>query len=286
MTGHTQAHDRHEIEVGDEHLNFTRHAIDDPEPLGRQIIRTMGVHPVDDYVTLALLPDGVMEDIGLDVTFDIRGRANTKFIVLQADALFRFVLDGNERLWKGTIPGRTLKLLAGVDASRYDLYQEVKGHDDLLIRDTDHVDLTKKGVEKFYTAVAQTTEGLSALLPPRDKAYLDESGILYEDLIDGGHRGIVLRDFPLPEGKFDAAKADFLLLLPPGYPDCPIDMWYTRPWLKLASTGIEAKQTQIALQVGGVTWQRWSRHNYEWRRGVDGIHTMVARIQRALAEAA
>ena len=286
MNDHNLPHDRHAIEVGDEHLNYTTHVIEDPEPLGRQIIRTTGVHPVEDYVTLALLADGVMEEVGLDVTFDLRARGAGKFIVLQADSLCRFMLDGNERLWNGSITGRTLKLLAGVDLKRFALYQDVKGQEDLLIRDTDQVDLTKKGVEKFYTAVAQTTEGLSALLPPRDSTYLDHSGLTYEDLVDGGHRGIVLRDFPLPAGKFDAAKADFLLLLPPGYPDCPVDMWYTRPWLKLASTGVEARQTHIALQVGGTVWQRWSRHNYEWRRGVDGIHTMVARIQHALAEAA
>jgi hypothetical protein len=278
--------DHFEVEIGDENLSFTRHVLDDPKPAGRQLIKAAGGHPVEEYVTLAMLPDGRLEDLGLDELFDLRGHGVGRVLVLKADATYRFFLDGVEKVWKGVLTGRVLKILSGVDATKHDVYQEVRGGEDLLIRDTDLIDLSKKGVERFFTAIAQTTEGLTDLLPPRDATYLANRGILHEDLIEGGLRGLVLKDFPLPAGKFNAERADFLLLLPPGYPDCPVDMWYAYPWLKLAATGTDPRQTSVPQQAGGRIWQRWSRHAYEWRPGIDGLHTMVKRIERALAEAA
>lgn len=280
------ARDRFEVEIGDENLNFANHVIDDPKVAGRQLIKAAGMHPVEDYVALAMLTDGRLEDVGLDELFDLRGHGGEKVVVLKADATYRFILDGEEKVWKTVVSGRVLKILAGVDPARHDVYQEIRGGEDLLIRDGDLVDLTKKGVERFFTAISQTTEGLSALLPPRDVVYLDNRGIAHDDLVEGGQRGIVLRDFPLPAGKFGVDRADILMLLPPGYPDCPVDMWYAYPWLRLAVTGADPRQTSVPLVAAGRTWQRWSRHNYEWRAGTDGVHTMVKRIERALAEAA
>ncbi len=77
-----------------------------------------------------------------------------------------------------------------------------------------------------------------------------------------------------------------MILLPPGYPDCAPDMFYCLPWLNLAATGGEPRATQVRQMFQGRSWQRWSRHNHEWRPGVDGLHTMVKRVERALAEAA
>lgn len=64
------------------------------------------------------------------------------------------------------ISGLVLKMIAGVDPRTHDVYQEIRGGEDLLIRDGDLVDLSQAGVEKFFTAIAQTTEGLSIVLPP------------------------------------------------------------------------------------------------------------------------
>lgn len=279
-------HDCFEIQIGDENLTFRPVTVLDPVPTGRQLLRAAGVHSVEDFVALAVMPDGALDDVGLDELFDLRGRGAERVIVLNADATYRFLIDGSERVWKTVISGLVLKRLAGVDPARHDVYQEVRGGDDVLIRDTDLVDLTRKGVERFFTAIAQTTEGLSALLPPRDAAYLAGRGLAHEDLMACGHRGIVLRGFSLPPGKFTAEAADILLLLPPGYPDCPVDMFYAKPWLKMAATGADPRQANVPLQVGADVWQRWSRHNYDWRPGTDGIHTMVKRVERALAEAA
>jgi hypothetical protein len=77
-----------------------------------------------------------------------------------------------------------------------------------------------------------------------------------------------------------------LVILPGGYPDAVVDMFHCDPWLRLASTGVYAKAADVSRVFAGRNWQRWSRHNNAWRPGVDGIHTVLGRIDRALREAA
>lgn len=285
-TAHHLRADRYKVEIGDETLTFRTVELNDPVPTGRQLIQAAGARPVEEFVASAFMADGTLEDLRLDELFDLRARGVERVIVVRTDRSFRFLVDGKDMEWpKPVVSGLVLKRLAGVDPARHDVYQEIRGADDVLVRDTDLVDLTKPGVERFFTAVAQTTEGLSAL-PPRDATYLQGRGFAHDVVEDAGQRGVILRAFPLPEGKFNVPSTDVLILLPPGYPDCAPDMFYCLPWLNLAATGAEPRATQVRQMFQGRSWQRWSRHNYEWRPGVDGLHTMVKRVERALAEAA
>lgn len=276
----------YEVQIGDENLAFRMVEIADPVVTGRQIVNAAGLRPVEEYVTFAMLGDSALEEIRLDETFDLRGKGAEKVVVMKADATYRIFLDGREFSWKKVATGRVLKQLAGVDPARHDLYREVRGGDDVLIRNDDLVDLSAPGVEKFFTAVAQTTEGLAPLLPPRDTAYLADRGLAHEVVEVDGQRAVVLTAFPLPEGRFNVPTADILVMLPPGYPDCAPDMFFCIPALVLQESGREARATQVRQTFAGRTWQRWSRHNHEWRPGIDGLSTMIKRIERALAEAA
>jgi hypothetical protein len=278
---------RFQILIGDAELNFRPIEIPDPIVTGRQILEAAGARPVDEYLAIAVLQDGALETLREEELFDLRAKGAEKVLVFKTDRSFRFKVDDREREY-GTnlVSGRALKILAGVDPATHDVYQEIRGGEDLLIRNADLVDLSKPGVEKFFTAIAQTTEGLSIFLPPRDVEYLAGRGIAYEDGSEAGHAGIVLKALPLPEGKFSSTAVDVLVLLPPGYPDCPPDMFYCLPWLKLQRTGGDPRAASVPHRFRGQTWQRWSRHNNAWRPGVDGIHTMVKRIELALAEAA
>ncbi|POR41327.1 multiubiquitin domain-containing protein [Methylobacterium sp. V23] len=276
----------YKVEIGDENLNFRTVEIDDPVPTGRQLIKAAGGHPAEEFVASAFMPDGTLEDLRLDELFDLRHHGIERVIVVRTDRSFRILIDDKDIEWpKPVVSGLVLKRLAGVDPAKHDVYQEIRGADDILVRNTDLIDLTKPGVERFFTAVAQTTEGLLAL-PPRDANYLETRGIAHDVFEEGGSRGIILRGFTLPVGKFSVPAADILILLPPGYPDCSPDMFYCIPWLTFATTGTEPRATQVRQQFQGLTWQRWSRHNHEWRPGIDGLHTMVKRVERALEEAA
>lgn len=123
-------------------------------------------------------------------------------------------------------------------------------------------------------------------LPSRDREYLESKGFVFQEIVDGRNRGIILPKFSLPAQKYDASQVDVLIILPSGYPDVAPDMFYLEPWVKLVQGDRYPKATQSRLSFSGRSWQRWSRHNNEWRRGVDGIWTMLKRVEHALEVAA
>lgn len=125
-----------------------------------------------------------------------------------------------------------------------------------------------------------------SFLPEEDRAYLTSKGFKFEEREEGAKRAIILRGVALPDGRFDAEAADILILLPAGYPDVPPDMFYLIPWVKLVDGERYPKAATRPFSFGGESWQRWSRHNSEWRPGTDGIWTTIKRVQHALKVAA
>lgn len=276
--------DAFRIEVGDPDLNFRSITLADPVPTARQILDAAGARPAEEHLVIALLPNGDTETLRLDETYDLRARGAERVVIFKTDRTFFFEVDRQEREWGAAkITGRVIKLLAKIDPAKHDLYQEIKG-DDPLIRDDDVVDLSGAGRERFYTIVTHTTEGLE-VLPPADRAHLAARAIHYEVAVEGGQSAIILRGYPLPAGKYDHARADILILLPAGYPDALVDMFYCDPWLKLAGTNRYPTAADVPQSFAGRNWQRWSRHNNAWRPGIDGVHTVIGRIDRALRDA-
>ena len=113
-----------------------------------------------------------------------------------------------------------------------------------------------------------------------------DRGIAYRAVLDGSESEVILRAFVLPEGKFQVATADVLILLPSEYPDVPPDMFYFHPWLRLAPRNRYPAAADQPRQFDGGRWPRWSRHSQDWRPGIDGLRTMIKRVQAALTEAA
>jgi hypothetical protein len=124
-----------------------------------------------------------------------------------------------------------------------------------------------------------------SFLPERDRLYLKQHAVDYRESTNGKHKGIVLSDFTLPIGLYNIPKADILILLPQGYPDVPTDMFYLFPWVTLAQAAKYPKAADQPFQFDSKSWQRWSRHNNEWRVGIDGIHTTLIRMTTALKDA-
>lgn len=125
-----------------------------------------------------------------------------------------------------------------------------------------------------------------SVLPSRDRRYLETRGIAFREVEERGQKGVVLTDFPLPPGKFQVARANILIVLPPVYPDAPPDMFYATPHLLLVTGNRAPRATEAQLTFGAQTWKRWSRHNDQWRPGSDGLWTMIKRIEAALELAA
>ena len=201
---------------------------------------------------------------------------------------FEIIVDNKKFEWpQPAITGAEVKRLVHANPE-YGVWLVVRGPaEDEEIADDHKVDLTKPGVERFITGPKKSTEGApGTFLPMRDREYLAEKGIAFEEIEDGVQRGMIFRQYPLPAGLFNAEKADLLILIPAGYPDVPPDMFYTLPWVKLTAKNALPRAADQAHAFAGQTWQRWSRHNNEWRPGVDGIWSMLKRVDHALEVAA
>ncbi|RWB19927.1 MAG: hypothetical protein EOQ40_17500 [Mesorhizobium sp.] len=260
----------------------------DPIVTGDQILQKAKLFPTDEHLLFQELADGQLEEIRPDESVDLQREGREQFITFKSDRSFRFVLDGRKFEWGlPFITGLQLKRLAGVDPQSYGVWLAQQVGDDRLIGNTEKVDLQGDGTERFFTGVDTTTEGAgAAVLPPEDREYLTSQAIAFEEHVEGTTKAVVLKAWSLPERRFDVGTADILILLPPAYPDCAPDMFYLTPWVRLVANQRYPNAADQPHMFAGKRWQRWSRHNSAWRAGIDGIWTMLRRIERALEIAA
>ena len=153
-------HGPYAIAIGNEKLDYRKAVVDDPVPIGVQILELAGARPADEHIVFQVLASGLLEELRPDETTDLRTAGIEKFLVFRSDRSFRFELDGRVFEWGGNfISGLTLKKLAQVSPAEYGVWLEVRGSDDRPIGDTELVDLSAKGIERFFTGIVKTTEG-------------------------------------------------------------------------------------------------------------------------------
>lgn len=134
-------------------LNFRSLIVNDPVPLGRQILLAAGVDPGDGYSLFAILETGDFEDVRLDEPFDLRGRGAERFVAFLTDRNFKLTLNGHQLEWgKPAINGTFLYALAEVGDGEA-VFLEVRGGKDRLIELAELIDLTSVGIERFVTAL-------------------------------------------------------------------------------------------------------------------------------------
>jgi hypothetical protein len=132
-------------------LDFRTLSVDDPLPLGRQILTTAGLDPRDGYSLFAILPNGDFEDVRLDEPFDLRERGAERFVAFQADRDFKLTLNDHQLAWgKPAINGGALYTLATVGENEA-VFLEVRGGEDRLIDRDELIDLRVPGIERFIT---------------------------------------------------------------------------------------------------------------------------------------
>lgn len=270
--------------IGDDVSFDQTFQVDDPVPSGRQIILRAGFQQPSQYQLLLLTSDGRLEEIDLDETVDLRKPGLERFLVFQTDRLFYFMVDERRFPWGAPlIREETLKFLASVPAD-YSVWQERRGaQDDLRIEPGQSARLDQSGVEVFFTGKDQTNagDGLDAL-PLADRRYVTEHSLNVEPICEGNQLGVTLRGYRLPAGVFNVDMVDLLILLPPSYPDSAPDMFNADPWLKVKYSDRYPVAADRAHSFAGRKWQRWSRHNNEWRPGIDGLRTFLRRVNAAL----
>jgi len=151
---------RYPVQFGDPQLNYRTGVVAEAVPTGRQLLEAAGAHPVIEYLVFQVLKDGLLDEVELEETVNLREAGAEKFLIFRSDRSFEFELDGRRNPWGApTITGLALKRLAGVDPVRYGVWQEIPGSDDKKIEDGASADLTPPGVERFFTGIIKTTEG-------------------------------------------------------------------------------------------------------------------------------
>lgn len=138
------------VEVFKIKIDGKGYEFDDPKPTGRQLIDVATKGNVENYVIFQFLRNGMMKRIKLDEVADLTQPKIEKFITFKTDRTFRFILDGKEFDWGAPeISGYTLKKLANVRPSNYDVLIELKDKPDEVVKNKKTVALSGKGVEKF-----------------------------------------------------------------------------------------------------------------------------------------
>lgn len=153
-----RAHGPYGMLIGDEQLNFRPAVIDDPVPTGRQILSAAGITDPLEHLVFFVTLAGLLQEVQPDQTVDLRSAGAERFLVFRNDRSFRLLLNDQTIEWGATrISGLTLKKLAGVDLGTYVVWLDVRGGQDRLIGDTELLDLSSPGVERFYTGLRTIT---------------------------------------------------------------------------------------------------------------------------------
>ena len=131
--------------------------LEDPVPLGRQILKTAGAMPIDNHSLFLITEEGDFEDVRPDEEVDLRDRRAHSFIAFSGDPLYRVKLNDSRIVWGlPKISEEVLRTLAGIGQDEA-VFLEVRGGTDQQIDDGEDVDLTKPGVEAFITAPHKKT---------------------------------------------------------------------------------------------------------------------------------
>ena len=143
-------HARHMLDVADQTLAFRQIHIDDLTPTGAQLAAAAGFKNVEAVSVLQILASGELEDIRPAEIVDLR-RAQARFIIVESDRTYRFILDSQRFDWPCRIvSGGLLRKLGQVPVDKT-IYLEQQDEPDRPIGDGDLVDLDLAGVESFVS---------------------------------------------------------------------------------------------------------------------------------------
>lgn len=122
-------------------------------------------------------------------------------------------------------------------------------------------------------------------LPRKCRQVLEKRNIHFKEHYEKGVAAVEIKQWKLPDGKFDADLVDLLLLIPDGYPHSNPDMFFVHPWIKVNGSNEWPEAACSTLNLVDRRWQRWSRHWFDWRPGVDGMPTILVKVKHALETA-
>jgi hypothetical protein len=139
------------FQVGDALFKFQPCVAPDCSYTGRALLDLAGLKPAEEYVLFAVLVDGLLEEIRLEETVDLRDGVE-KFLAFHSDRIFRLMIDGREYHWGGPfISGATVLKLAREDAVGHGVWRREADGIEHPVGASQLVDLSQPGVEIFVT---------------------------------------------------------------------------------------------------------------------------------------
>ena len=146
---------RHHFSIADAELEKKVVELDHPKPTGLQLLEAAGRCPPEQYILLAVLPNGDFEEVRLAEHVPSHGaEASRTFIALRTDRLYRFILDARQLAWgEPRLSGAILsKLLGTADQGKEIILRRADGTEN-IIGPNDHVHLDDLGTERLITRV-------------------------------------------------------------------------------------------------------------------------------------
>lgn len=186
-----------------------------------------------------------------------------------------------------TVTTAYLRELAGAGPD-YEVWKVVKSPDpegQLPVDDVQvKISIEVKSGDKFRVVPPGTFGTVAIMLAgqlSRELEQLHEQGYEAEVHDDGSLTVVIFKKFPLPKG-YNKDTTDVLIKVPVSYPNGQLDMFWTEPDLRLASSNGQAATSPE--QILGRQWLRFSWHPQKWNPGRDNILTFVEFINRRLAQ--
>lgn len=140
--------------VGDEH-HVEELSFGDSQPTAAQILEKCQRFPVEDFVLLVQLENGMLEELNLTETVDLGQLGIERFYAFRSDRIHYFLINSRRFPWGGdSIAEETLRQFSGAPADHQVWLERRGGHVDKLIEPGTRVDLSGGGIERFYTSAA------------------------------------------------------------------------------------------------------------------------------------
>lgn len=258
-------------------------------PLDADTVRRIGRLPQEKALWLERRdqPDVLLEP-GQTIHLE---RAGVEQIYTRAKVWFLDV-QGDRTEWDRPLVGvREALEKAGVDLTKqWTIVLKVKGKEPRQVELNDTVDLREPGIERLWLRPRQVNNGdgpstarREFSLLSKDEAFLSNLGYDWETIKEGAHRWLIVTNYPVPPG-YDQASCRLAVDVPPSYPTAQIDMFYCDPPLTI-SNGTVPAATDSRVAIGGVPFQRWSRHrpDGQWAVGKDSVATHFGLIDAAIS---
>ena len=149
------------MQIAGEDLQFATVPDPVPEPLtGELVAKLAGAEAPKDFIVIQWLNEGGLETLRLDEKARSDGGSDHRFIVFRGSATYLFGIDDQRFEWGAPrIRGDVLKKLIGVDPTQFGVWQQSNDGDDKPIDNDKFAQLGDSGLEVFFTAKKESTEG-------------------------------------------------------------------------------------------------------------------------------